>query len=169
MKATRPWAAYALAAGMVFWAVMALGGGPGLFLSPDGAGMGFDTAWLVHTPFPDYFLPGVILGLLGVATAVVSALVIQAIRRTSGMRERGRRRSASAWRWYYALVVAAGQVGWTAGEIALMWSVVAHLPSSQRTFFYGFWWGFGLLSAANLLLVLALPARRILGGPLRRG
>lgn len=158
MRSRRPWSPYLLAAGMGLWAVSALGGGAGLLSARDGSGIGFDPSLLSHTPFDDFFLPGVILTLLGVGGAAVCALVVRALR------DRGRRGAPTAWQWSFALIVALGHLGWMVGEIVLLWSVVAGLPGDQRVFFYGFWWSFGLLSAANLLLVLARPTRRLLGG-----
>lgn len=163
MKTRRPWAAYSLTAGIAFWTVMAFGGSVGLASAADGSAVGFDTAWLQDTPFGDYFLPGVILGLLGVGGAGLTALLVRGLRAPS--RRARRRGGPSSLQWYYALVVALGQFGWIAGEIVLMWAVVSTLPPDQKTFFYGFWWVFGLLSTANLVLVCARPARRLLGGP----
>lgn len=165
MKVRRPWAAYSLTAGIAIWGLSALAGGPGLFLTSDGSGLGFDPAILQHTPFADFLLPGVILALLGVAGAALTALLVR------GVRARGRRVSGhgspSAWQWYFALIVTLSQLVWMVGEIALLWSPVAGLPAEQKAFFYGFWWAFGLLSAANLLLALAPSVRRVLGGPPR--
>ncbi|MBB0995523.1 hypothetical protein G6024_00075 [Dietzia maris] len=161
MRTRRPWATYSLTAGIAFWTVMAFGGSVGLASSPDGSAMGFDTAWLRGTPFSDYLLPGLLLGLLGVAGAMLTALLVRGLRAPG---RRGRRQGApSAWQWYFALIVVLGQFGWIAGEVVLMWTVVSTLPSDQRTFFYGFWWVFGVLSTANLLLALAPSTRRILG------
>lgn len=163
MRTRRPWATYALTAGIGFWTVMAFGGSVGLASSPDGSAMTFDTAWLRGTPFSDYLLPGLLLGLLGVAGAILTALLVR------GLRARGRRGTsrggASAWQWYFAVAVTLAHLGWMAGEIALMWTPVAGLAVEQKTFFYGFWWGFGLLSVANLILAFAPTTRRVLGGP----
>ena len=159
MKARRPWSTYSLTAGIAFWTVMAFGGSVGLTSASDGSAMGFDTAWLRNTPFENYLLPGVVLGTLGVGGAALTALLIRAVR------AHGRRGAPSSWQWYFALIVALGHFGWIAGEIALMWDPVAGLPSHQKSFFYGFWWSFGVLSTANLLLVFSPSTRRILGGP----
>ena len=163
MNPKRPWTVYSLTAGIAFWTVMAFGGSVGLASSPDGSAIGFDTAWLQDTPFSDYFLPGVILGLLGAGGAALTGLLVRGLRAPG---RRGRRRGAPpAWQWFFALIVVLGHFGWIAGEVVLMWTVVSTLPSDRRTFFYGFWWVFGVLSTANLLLVLSRPIRRILGGP----
>ncbi|GAA1053642.1 hypothetical protein GCM10009570_22310 [Dietzia natronolimnaea] len=148
-----------MVAGMGFWYVMAFVGSPGLMFAAEGPAMNFDTAWLRNTPFSDYVLPGVILGLLGVGGAVVTGLLVR------GLRASGRRGAPSNWQWYFAVIVALGHFGWIAGEIVLMWSPVTALPPNQKAFFDGFWWVFGLLSTANLLLVLSPAARQVLGGP----
>ena len=162
MKVRRPWSAYSLTAGIAIWSVSALAGGPGLFLTPDGSGLGFDPAILQNTPFADFLLPGVILALLGVGGAALTVLLIR------GMRARGRRGrghgSPSPWQWYFALIVTLSQLVWMAGEIALLWSPVAGLPADQRTFYYGFWSAFGSLSVVNLLLASAPSVRHVLGG-----
>lgn len=173
MRTRRPWATYSLTAGIAFWTVMAFGGSVGLASSPDGSAMTFDTAWLRGTPFSDYLLPGLLLGLLGVAGAMLTALLVRGLRARGrlvrGLRARGRRGKnrggASAWQWYFAVAVTLAHLGWMAGEIALMWTPVAGLAVEQKTFFYGFWWGFGLLSVANLVLAFAPTTRRVLGGP----
>lgn len=87
MKVRRPWAAYSLTAGIAIWTLSALGGGPGLFLAPDGSGLGFDPAILRNTPFADFLLPGLILALLGAVGAALTALLVR------GVRARGRRES----------------------------------------------------------------------------
>ncbi|PAY22830.1 hypothetical protein CEY15_12115 [Dietzia natronolimnaea] len=162
MKTRGSWAAYSLVAGMGFWSVGAFVGSPGLMFAAESPAMGFDTAWLRNTPFSDYVLPGVILGLLGVGGAILTGLLVRALR------ARGRRGAPSAWQWYFAVVVALGHLGWIAGEIVLMWSPVVALPAEQKAFFYGFWWVFGLLSTVNLILVFSPSVRRILGGQVGR-
>ncbi|MGF0227222.1 hypothetical protein ACQR3Q_15810 [Dietzia natronolimnaea] len=162
MRVKRSWAARSLVAGMGFWSVMAFVGSPGLMFAAEGPAMNFDTAWLQNTPFSDYVLPGVILGLLGAGGAIVTALLVR------GLRAQSRRGAPSSWQWYFAMVVALGHLGWIVGEIVLMWSPVTVLPAEQKAFFYGFWWVFGLLSTANLLLVFSPSTRRILGGPAGR-
>ena len=159
MTLKRSWAARSLVAGMGFWSVMAFVGSAGLMFGAEGPAMNFDTAWLRNTPFSDYVLPGVILGLLGVGGAIATGLLVRSLRAS------GRRGAPSSWQWYFAVILALGHFGWIAGEIVLMWSPVAALPPDQKAFFYGFWWVFGLLSTANLLLVLSPSARRVLRGP----
>lgn len=39
----------------------ALGGGGALMLAPDGSLLQIPIAWIARTPFPDFFLPGLIL------------------------------------------------------------------------------------------------------------
>ena len=50
----------------------ALAGGLNLVLAPDGSGMGFDRAILAGSPFPDFLVPGLILGgLFGAGSFIV--------------------------------------------------------------------------------------------------
>lgn len=53
----------------------AIAGGVALVTAPDGSSMGFDRALLAGSPFPDYLVPGLILGgLFGVGSFVVAGL-----------------------------------------------------------------------------------------------
>lgn len=53
----------------------ALAGGIALVSAPDGSAMGFDVSLLSGSPFPDYLVPGLILGgLFGVGSFVVAAM-----------------------------------------------------------------------------------------------
>lgn len=160
MSTGRPWSSYYLVAGTSFWSVMALGGGYGLASAPDGAALHFDTAWLSGTPFRDYLGPGLILAGSGVAGVASSALVVRALRAARDGR------SVPARDWYLVTGVAAVHTGWIAGELLLLWDVVAGLPAEQRRFFHGFWGAFTPLTALNLAAALAPATRRTLG---RRG
>lgn len=46
---------------LIFLALVAVGGGVLLIQDPTGAELQMETAWLVNTPFVDYFVPGLIL------------------------------------------------------------------------------------------------------------
>ena len=46
---------------LIFLALVAVGGGVLLIQDPTGAVLQMETAWLVNTPFVDYFVPGLIL------------------------------------------------------------------------------------------------------------
>jgi hypothetical protein len=53
----------------------ALAGGIALVSAPDGSAMGFDVSLLSGSPFPDYLVPGLILGgLFGVGSFAVAAM-----------------------------------------------------------------------------------------------
>lgn len=53
----------------------ALAGGIALITAPDGSNMGFETRLLAGSPFPDYLVPGLVLGgLFGVGSFVVAWL-----------------------------------------------------------------------------------------------
>lgn len=60
---------------LVFLGLVALAGGIALVAKPDGSVMQFDTAILAGSPFGDFLVPGLILGLLfGVGSLVVAAM-----------------------------------------------------------------------------------------------
>lgn len=62
-------------------AVGALAGGAALVARPDGSVMHFDVAILAGSPFPDFLVPGLILGgLFGVGSLVVVALALRNVR-----------------------------------------------------------------------------------------
>jgi hypothetical protein len=62
--------------GLLVWlGIGALAGGLALVAAPDGSVMGFETTILAGSPFPDFLVPGLILGgLFGVGSLVVAAL-----------------------------------------------------------------------------------------------
>ena len=62
-------------AALVWLGVGALAGGIALMTRPDGSNMGFDTAILAGSPFPDFLVPGLILGgVFGVGSLVVAMM-----------------------------------------------------------------------------------------------
>jgi hypothetical protein len=62
-------------AALTFLALGALGGGAALILAPDGSLMGFRATLLEGSPFPDFLVPGLILGgVFGVGSLVVVIL-----------------------------------------------------------------------------------------------
>ncbi len=66
---------------LLFLSVGALAGGASLALKPDGSVMQFDPAILAGSPFPDFFVPGLILGgLFGVGSSIVAALGLRRVR-----------------------------------------------------------------------------------------
>ena len=59
----------------------ALAGGVALASHPDGSVMQFDVALLAGSPFPDYFVPGLILGsLFGIGSFVVTIMGLRQFR-----------------------------------------------------------------------------------------
>ena len=52
---------WALSIVLIFLALVAVGGGVLLIQDPSGTELQLETAWLVNTPFVDYFVPGLIL------------------------------------------------------------------------------------------------------------
>lgn len=62
-------------AALVWLGVGALAGGIALMTRADGSNMGFDTAILAGSPFPDFLVPGLILGgVFGVGSLVVAMM-----------------------------------------------------------------------------------------------
>src|SRR5690349_2082272 len=49
---------------LLFNAIGAVYGGSSLMLHPDGSGLGMTTALLKNSPFPDFFVPGLVLFLI---------------------------------------------------------------------------------------------------------
>jgi hypothetical protein len=63
---------------LVLLGLGALAGGIALVSKPDGSVMHFDTSILAGSPFPDFLIPGLILGgLFGVGSFVVAAMGIR--------------------------------------------------------------------------------------------
>lgn len=70
---SRPTSLYVLVAALAFQGVSGVGGGIGLALDPTGASIGIPLGWLGGSPFPDYFIPGVVLStVLGLAPLVMA-------------------------------------------------------------------------------------------------
>jgi hypothetical protein len=62
-------------AGLLLLGIGALAGGIALASRPDGSVMQFDVGLLAGSPFPDYFVPGLILGgLFGVGSLAVAVI-----------------------------------------------------------------------------------------------
>lgn len=159
MRIERPWKTYFLASGLAVWSLGALGGGFGLVTAPDGSALRFDTSWLEATPFTDYRAPGLLLGALGAAETVSTVLV------TRDLRAARAGRSTPGWHRLFTASVGLAHFGWIAGEIVLLWRTVRTLPPEVRSFFYAFWWVFGPLSTANLILAVTPSARGAAGSP----
>ena len=63
---------------LVLLGIGAIAGGLMLVTAPDGSSMGFTTAMLAGSPFPDFLVPGLVLaGLFGIGSFVVAAMGIR--------------------------------------------------------------------------------------------
>ncbi|MFN8299318.1 MAG: hypothetical protein U0T75_09445 [Chitinophagales bacterium] len=60
----RPWLLYPLLFLVAFQAVGALYGGLALVTAPDGSILQMPLSWLENSPFPDFLIPGIVLGLV---------------------------------------------------------------------------------------------------------
>lgn len=132
---------WALVILLVLWGLGAVAGGFALWSAPDGSGIGFELDLLQATPFTDFLLPGLILFALGLAAVALAVVLGRAVRRGQ----------APSWMRPLLLLTGFGILAWIVGEIALLWSTVAAMPQSDRTFFYAFW-------AVYLPLSLAIAA-----------
>jgi hypothetical protein len=83
----------------------AIAGGIALVMEPDGSVMGFDVVLLAGSPFPDYLVPGLILGgLFGVGSLLVAGIGL------------------AHWRIapFLAFAIGAGQMIWIVVELAII-------------------------------------------------
>jgi hypothetical protein len=65
---------------LVALGLMALAGGAALVVRPDGSVMQMPLSWLAGSPFPDFFVPGLILGgLFGLGSLVVAGLGLKCV------------------------------------------------------------------------------------------
>ena len=102
----------------------ALAGGIALVSKPDGSVMAFDVSLLAGSPFPDFLVPGLILGgIFGVGSLVVAAL--------------GLRRSRTAP--FLAFAIGCGQMIWIVVELAII---------REFSFLHPTMFGIGLVIAA---------------------
>jgi hypothetical protein len=101
-------AAWLSIAGLALLGIGALAGGAALVSRPDGSVMGFTIDLLAGSPFPDYLVPGIILGLLfGVGSFAVVGL--------------GLRRARLAP--FAAFAIGLGQMIWIVVELAIIHEV----------------------------------------------
>ena len=91
--------------GLVLLGIGAIAGGVALVARPDGSVMQFSTSLLAGSPFPDFLVPGIILGgLFGIGSLVVAAM--------------GLRRSRLAP--FLAFAIGCAQMIWIAVELAII-------------------------------------------------
>lgn len=73
--AAQRWARVVAIVFLLILGIGALAGGLTLMARPDGSGMGFELSLLAGSPFPDYLVPGLILGgLFGIGALVVAVM-----------------------------------------------------------------------------------------------
>jgi hypothetical protein len=104
----------------------ALAGGIALVTAPDGSNMGFEPSLLAGSPFPDYLVPGLVLGgLFGVGSFVVAGL--------------GVRNHPSAP--FLAFAIGCGQMLWIVIQLAI-------IGTQNLSFLHPAMFGVGLVIAA---------------------
>ena len=110
---------------LVLLGLGALGGAAFLVTDPDGTSMGWTVAMLAGSPFPDFLIPGLILGgLFGVGSLAVVAMGL------------ARWRSAP----FLAFAIGVGQMIWITVELAII---------GQFSFLHPACFGMGLVIAAT--------------------
>ena len=106
----------------------ALAGGYTLAARPDGSGMGFSTSILAGSPFPDFLLPGLILGGVFGVGSLLTAL--------AGMRR-------AYWAPFAAFAIGSGQMIWILIQIASI---------RELSFLHPTMFAIGLLIAASAVV-----------------
>jgi hypothetical protein len=144
---------------MLLWGVAAVGGSVGILGAPDGSVMSWDTDWLVHTPFADWLVPGLLLLGVGLVSLAAGALLVRDLRR----------RTPDVRHAVAVLVVAVVHVGWIAGEVAFLWGPVRGTDPTTRQFFHVFWAVYVPWALLDLVLaaVLLRTRGRFARGPTR--
>jgi hypothetical protein len=90
---------------LVALGLMALAGGAALVSRPDGSVMQMPLSWLAGSPFPDFFVPGLILGgLFGVGSFAVAVLGLRNLRIAP----------------FLAFAIGCGQMIWIVVELAII-------------------------------------------------
>jgi hypothetical protein len=110
--------------GLVVLGAGAVAGGATLVASPDGSGMGFSTSILAGSPFPDFLVPGLILGGLFGVGSLMTALA-------------GWRRAR--WAPFIAFAIGSGQMIWIVVQVAII---------RELSFLHPTMFGIGLVIAA---------------------
>ncbi|HEY6014240.1 MAG TPA: hypothetical protein VIU37_09535 [Candidatus Limnocylindrales bacterium] len=108
-------------------AIGALGGAAFLVTSPDGSSMQWDVSMLAGSPFPDFFVPGLILGgLFGLGSLAVAAMGVARLRIAP----------------FLAFAIGCGQMIWIVIELAII---------GQFSFLHPTCFGLGLAIAASAM------------------
>lgn len=105
----------------------AVGGAAFLVTSPDGSAMQWNTSMLAGSPFPDFFVPGLILGgLFGLGSLAVAAMGLARFRIAP----------------FLAFAIGCGQMIWIVVELAII---------GQLSFLHPLCFGLGLAIAASAM------------------
>jgi hypothetical protein len=103
--ASRPGAVWLLLVLLVMQGIGGLAGGAALVAAPDGGILHLPQSYLQGSPFPDYLVPGLILGLvLGVLPVVVALGLWR----------------HTAWSWYGSFTVGCGLIIWIVVEVLII-------------------------------------------------
>jgi hypothetical protein len=150
-RATRPVAVKALIKLMAVQGVSGIGGGVALASDPSGGNVGYPVSWLEGTPFNDYLIPGLILGLLlGVAPLLaVYGLLRRPLWRWTDVWNGW---TGQHWAWTGSRIIGIGLVAWILIEVLVIPDHSAGATALQLFF--------GLLGAAILSVTAAKPVRR---------
>ncbi len=121
---------FAILIGLIVLAVLALGalgGAAFLVTSPDGSAMQWNVSMLAGSPFPDFLVPGLILGgLFGFGSLAVVAMGLARLRVAP----------------FLAFAIGCGQMIWIVVELAII---------GQLSFLHPICFGLGLAIAATAL------------------
>ena len=127
-------ATWTLIALLLFQGISGLAGGWGMTFDPTGSDVGLDPALIEGSPFPDFFIPGVILlVVLGVVPVVVAVAVWR----------------RAPWAQPASWLVGLALLGWLAVEIL----VVGYIARPPLQLVYG-------LVGLGIVLTAALPPAR---------
>lgn len=108
-------------------ALGALGGAAFLVTSPDGSAMQWDVSMLAGSPFPDFFVPGLILGgLFGLGSLAVAAMGLARLRIAP----------------FLAFAIGGAQMIWIVVELAII---------GQLSFLHPICFGLGLAIAVSAM------------------
>jgi hypothetical protein len=133
----RPFSLYFLFTLHVFIGLNASVGGALMLIKPDGSLLGMHPDWLVHSPFENYFIPGLILFLL---LGVVPLFVFYGLLRKFELKALNILNiySDMHWAWAYSLYT---------GIMLIIWIVVQLLMT-------GYFWLQPLIISIGLLIIV---------------